>query len=272
MKNGTRALIINADDFGMSQKNVNNIQDCYSNGVVSSISMFAAMPASEYGHSKLKAFCTQGVGVHLSFSCGTPFFPQAEIATLLNEKRQFYTSFELKSHLKNINPLELKREFKAQIQAVQSKTKVTHLDNHRTDIYFRPELFEVVFELAVEYNLPIRLPFDDAFDKAAAEYFAKLLGADSNFVFELGKSYVKKCSDLNIIRPNYFMQPQFKSLGLEKTLDLLKSLPLGVTEICAHPGDRPIEHQLWNHKEVKKLIIDQEIRLINFSELKDFTA
>ena len=62
---------------------------------------------------------------------------------------------------------EVRRECRAQVErAILWGFDVTHLSGHLDTLLLRPEFFDVVLELAVDYRLPMRLPTGGAEDSA----------------------------------------------------------------------------------------------------------
>lgn len=265
-----RAVIINADDFGIDARNVDEILDLKKNGLVSSISMFAAMPGSIYGITSLKKNGISDVGVHLSFSCGKPFRSRSEISSLLDCNGSFFSSKELKNKLHKLAPAELKLEFSTQIDSLASEFKVTHLDNHRPEIYFRPELFDIVIELAAERNLPLRLPFDDRFNRETAAHMANLFAVNHDYAFEIGTRYRSKCVDMRVRHTNYYFQPDLASKSITEMEAMLAGLPIGVSEICTHPGENKEEALIWRERSLRELLRAQNIDLIGYPQLQEF--
>ncbi len=122
---------------------------------------------------------------------------------------------------------EVRRECRAQIErAIWWGFDVSHLDSHLDALHMRPEFFDVELELAVEFNLPLRLP------STATE-------ARAGFPFR------RLAADAGVFTPDYVIDiedPTAASLELA-----MHQLASGVTELRLRPAiDTPELRSLYN--------------------------
>lgn len=232
-------LIINADDFGMSEGVVDSILSLASRGVVTSTTLMATAPAFDYAIKSLNRSGLIGrlsVGIHLDATTGKPILEAETIPSLIGSDGLFIQRIERDS-TRSIVPEELYREFKAQIErTITSGLRPTHLDNHHNWIYFDSRLFEVLVQLAGEYGLPIRFPFANMSEARSARIAAKLKMPPADLkqaihdTNRLVAKYEIKTPDTFWIEFTSFDRT---SQALE---DFISNLPHGIHELCIHPG------------------------------------
>jgi hypothetical protein len=112
----------------------------------------------------------------------------------------------------------VRRECRAQIErAIYWGFDVSHLSAHLGALDFRPEFFDVALELAVEFNLPLRLPSASA-EAQAGFPFRALAAAEG------------------VVSPDHLLRlPRAQST--RRALDRLLSDPRpGVTEVVLRPA------------------------------------
>ncbi len=143
-------LIVNADDFGLSQGVNQGIIKAYVNGIVTSTTLFVNMPYTKEAVELAKRFPNLGVGVHLNVTIGKPL---TNCPSLVDENGYFKKSN--KDEL--LNKDELYQEWKAQIDKALSllDRMPSHLDSHH-HIHRNPAYVDIVKRLSKEYNLPVR--------------------------------------------------------------------------------------------------------------------
>ena len=146
-------LVINADDFGLSNSVNEGIVYCYKNGLVSSTSMMTNTPYTEAAVKLAKENKITNIGVHLNLTYGHSVLPQDEVPSLVDERGIFHYVCMLGYHTQYV---DAKKELRAQIEKFLSfGLKPTHLDHHH---YFNeiPNILKAYLELAKEYDLPVR--------------------------------------------------------------------------------------------------------------------
>ncbi|WP_242161723.1 chitin disaccharide deacetylase [Bacillus cereus group sp. BfR-BA-01522] len=178
-------LIVNADDFDLSEGTNYGIIHGHINGIVNSTTMMMNMPAVEHAVRLANEYPSLGVGVHLVLTAGKPLL--TNVPSLVDEKTGLFHKQSIVREEK-FNPKEVEREWTAQIEKFLSfGLRFTHLDSHH-HIHSLPLLHDVMKRLAAKYNVPVRrcegeravFPFSDVFfcDFYSAgvqkDYFLKL--------------------------------------------------------------------------------------------------
>ncbi len=151
-----KRLIVNADDFGMTDGVSIGILHAHADGIVTSTTTMMNMPSVNFAFRLSKDFPNLGIGIHLVLTAGRPLVDGASSFTDSNGnfiKLHAYPN----SQPKHINLNELYTEWKAQIELFieLAGKKPTHIDSHH-HVHLIPELQEVGIRLAKEYDLPIR--------------------------------------------------------------------------------------------------------------------
>lgn len=145
-------LIVNADDFGLSNGVNHGIIDSYLYGIVNSTTMMMNMDGTEHAIQLAKRYPKLRVGIHLVITCGKPL--AQNVPSLVDDNGGFKSNSSL-------NPLdisleELEKEWTAQIDRfIKSGLKPTHLDSHH-HVHTLKELVPVVKSLSNKYGLPVR--------------------------------------------------------------------------------------------------------------------
>ena len=159
-----KKFILNADDFGMSEAYNRAVLEGYESGILKSTSLTANGEAFEEACEKVIPACPDlGVGIHLNIIEGKSLCP--DLDQLTDNQGNFNNSFGALL-LKSLNPNnkafmeQIEKEFRAQIEKVMSRTKVTHIDSH-VHTHSIPKIFELTAKLAKEYGIKqIRTQFE----------------------------------------------------------------------------------------------------------------
>ncbi len=126
-------LIVNADDCGMSRGITDAIVLAHRYGFLTSTSLMANMPASEYAVSRLATVPRLGVGLHLNICAGRPILPAHEVPTLVGATGRFHPPAVMIRRLWawRVSGREIEAEFRAQIRWARDRgISPTHADSH----------------------------------------------------------------------------------------------------------------------------------------------
>jgi predicted glycoside hydrolase/deacetylase ChbG (UPF0249 family) len=247
-----KKIIINADDFGLTESTNQGIVAAYSNGLLTSTSLMACGGAFQHAVNLAKKHDIKNVGVHLVLDEETPVAENSLIPSLINPQNKFHGRGSLLLRLlfyRNLSLKEVEIEFRAQIKrCLDSGIKPTHIDGHG-HVHVYPRIVDVVISLAKEFSIEkIRIPYEPF----------SFVGKKTKPGQYLKKSIVSFFSLMNRER---FMKAGFKSpdhfFGLsysgrvdeELLADILRKTPDdAVTEIMTHPGlASPKDFQPYAH-------------------------
>ena len=159
-----KKFILNADDFGMSAAFNQAVLEGYQAGILKSASLVANGDAFDEACKNVIPACPDlGVGIHLNIIEGKSLC--LNLDKLTDDEGNFNNSFG-QLLLKSINHKDdsfmeqLEKEFRAQIEEVMKRTKVTHIDSH-VHTHSIPRIFELVCSLAKEYGIKqVRTQFE----------------------------------------------------------------------------------------------------------------
>jgi predicted glycoside hydrolase/deacetylase ChbG (UPF0249 family) len=214
-----RLLIINADDFGMCHATNAAILRAITEGVVCSTTLMAPCPWAAQALRLLAAHPEIPFGVHLTAIGDNmnyrwrPLACRDKVPSLVDETGYFYNFDRMDGFFAQVRLDELELEFRAQIETVLAAgLRPTHLDWHSLRINRKPEVFEVMFRLAREYGLALRVRERPLIEKV------QRLGLPAN--------------DYDFL-DSYLLDTTGK---LAQYTQLLRELPAGLSEWAVHPG------------------------------------
>ncbi len=127
-------VIVNADDFGLSRGICGAVLAAHEDGILTSVSLMANQPASEYAIELLRQMPHLGVGVHLNLTAGMPVSPSCEVPSLLDTSGRFLTLAALSRRLWSfgVSSADIETEFRAQIRWLKARDVVIdHADSHQ---------------------------------------------------------------------------------------------------------------------------------------------
>ncbi len=159
-----KRVIINADDFGLSEAVNSAVDRAHTEGVLTSATIMANMPAADEAVKIAKKLPGLGVGVHLNLSEGKPLSKDSSVDCLLNSNGEFGLSpFKLSvlSIAGHKVRSAIRTELAAQIQWVLDNSLTpTHLDSHN-HIHTLPTIYPIVCDLGRRFEIPaVRYTFE----------------------------------------------------------------------------------------------------------------
>lgn len=275
MKN---TLIVNADDFGITESITKGILSGIDNGIISDTSLMANGEAFNSAVSAFKERGIRHVGMHFSIVDGeSPLAAKEDVSVLLKDGVFPISAKPLHLFLKTfLVSRQIKRavqcEFKAQIQKIHNAGLiVSHLDSHQ-HIHTFYGISDVLVDMCVQYKIPfIRVPTSQSKD------FTSLL-------FRLFSFRLKRLAEINNVTPvkavGYDTTGINTKLTIRNNIHQIKSYE--VAELMVHPGfsdARTLEKyghwrctdwegELSALEEVKIEKSRDEIQLISYAEYK----
>lgn len=247
------ALIVNADDFGLTNGVSRGIIEAHRRGIVSSTTLLVNRPLHEGLLVELRT-SGLGVGLHLNLTLGSPISPPAEVPSLVDGGGKFLR--DAGRLVDVVTPEEAALELRAQVAMfvrVMGRTP-THLDSHHHVGRHSPVL-ECVLDLAEELGIPVRS--QDALVRGAAR--SREIRTPDHFFGESGP------------------EPYWSR---ERVLTQLEALPEGSSEFMTHPGyfdeelawsrygeQREVELRGLTDPAAREMITALGIRLCHFGDL-----
>jgi predicted glycoside hydrolase/deacetylase ChbG (UPF0249 family) len=287
---GARAIIINADDFGMCHAANTAIVDLLAGGRIDSTTVMVPCSWSPEALAFAASHTDLDVGVHLVLTSEWARYrwrPLTGIATSLVDAAGFFPT-EVAAVEQAASEADVAAEISAQLQAaLDAGVDVTHLDNHMGSVYglvTGRDFLRPVFELAARNGLPFRLPrsMDGVGEDAALQ--AKLDGAaaaaDALGVVIIDRLWSHPFGLLGEGTPDEETYEQVR----DGFIALLRAVPAGVTEIYLHPmvdddelraavdfsaAKRGYELRLLTDPAVLQAIDDEALVRIGWRDLRD---
>ena len=269
-----KLLIINGDDTGMCHAANTATIDSLERGLMTSATIMVPCPWFTEIARYATANPEKDFGIHL---CHTsewqvyrwgPVAPREKVPGLVDNEGYLWRSVpEVYQHA---TPGEALIEARAQVRkALDAGIDVTHLDTHMGALNYDPRYVQVYLQLAMEFNLPLRMPSQDT---AARFGFT-----------DLRKQFAAK----GIVFPDYLIYDELdeEKEGVKQFwVKILRNLKSGVTELFIHaakPTDelrhvtnswktRSEEYETFtNDADIRQLGKDLGIIRIGYRPLRD---
>jgi predicted glycoside hydrolase/deacetylase ChbG (UPF0249 family) len=269
----TRYLIVNSDDYGMSEGVNRGILEGHHNGIVTSTTVMINMPAAQAGlHEALRSAPKLGLGLHFNLSFGKPV--SSNVPSLVTDGGRFVSSYdELMGKIASFEADDLERELTAQFERFIALTgrAPDHFDAHHGSTYFHPAAYAVMIRLAQEHHLPIRWHGEMEMGHIATNADGQLAARLQAVIARYGQPR----------QPDHFLNPIFSFDSLERTEPLkagLRKVPEGYSEMLVHVGytegldeaytfQREQELAAVTDPSVRALVQSEGIQLVTFADL-----
>lgn len=240
-------LIINGDDFGMSDDINQGILEAHAFGTLSSASLLVNMSGYENALQLAREVPTLGIGLHFNLTEGQSISSAEMIPTLVNKDGTF--SRRSDQWIDEEIEFELSNQY---TKMLSTGFTPTHLDSHHHIHIENPSVYYVMKRFAHRRDIPLRL-----------------------------NPRVKDTLDHPRSTDFLILDTYSTSDGVSRLMSHLVGLREGTTEIMTHPG-YPMEsllitpadhdsrgwefHNLMDPR-IKQVIYEQEIQLIHFEHL-----
>jgi predicted glycoside hydrolase/deacetylase ChbG (UPF0249 family) len=136
------AIIINADDFGISRATNEAVRDLALRGTISSTSILVNMQHVEDIRGIVAAAPKLGVGLHLNLSQGSPVAGASRVPTLVGPNGEFHPARVLarRALLGQVSLAEVKLEVREQVARARELvgSRLDHWDSHQGAHRFEP--------------------------------------------------------------------------------------------------------------------------------------
>jgi predicted glycoside hydrolase/deacetylase ChbG (UPF0249 family) len=277
-------LIIHADDAGMSHSVNRATMEAMEEGFVSSASIMVPCPwfseFAEYARTHLD----KDYGIHLTLNSEWrhyrwgPVAPREKVPTLVDQDGYLWDN--VAQVLANAKADEVNLELRAQIdRALRFGVPLSHLDTHMGALFSRPDLIEVYAQLAHDYDLPI-LFLREPGPRLAREYPA-LSSKGRDVVRQLD---VHRLPVLNNVFQFYDNDPHDQRRATY--LEMLRNLPLGVSEVIIHCGYdnaelqaitssaslRDSDRRIFVDPAIRREVEQLDIQVITWKQFHQMTA
>ena len=280
-----KRIIINADDFGLCDGVNKAVAQAHTDGVLTSATIMANMPAANEAVEIAKQLPNLGVGVHLTLNEGRPVSKDTCVHCLLNGDGQFAYSpskLSLLSIARHKIRNAIRTELAAQIQwAIDNGLSPTHLDSHK-HIHSFPAIFSIVCDLARQFEIcAIRFTLEpkqlSAKPWPLSSKGGKIRAAIVRIMAKINKmqnsSFLKSDVLLGIAHTGKIDVNFFKAVALYNST--------ATAEVMTHPGfidgldqektrllnQRKIELEALCDARTKQYFEDAKIKLVHYGQL-----
>ena len=291
---GMPRLIVNADDFGLTEGVNRAIAEAHCQGIVTSATLMANAGAFEGAVRLAYALPKLSVGCHVMLVDGAHVLESSKIPTLVAKQghgERFHESlsaFARRALMGRLREDEIEAEATAQIRKLQTRgVAVSHLDTHKHTHMF-PVVHRPLLRAARACGIPaLRNPFSPRvlLSLRALRQRPRLwkrhlqvrglrrLEADFlRAVAEAGMATTKGC--LGVVATGALDLPLFESI--------VKSIPEGTWEFVCHPGysdldldkvktrlrkSREEELKVLTSREARSILEQRQVALISYREL-----
>jgi chitin disaccharide deacetylase len=262
-----RLLIINADDFGMCHAINVGILRALTDGIVTSTTLMVPCPWVLEAVRLLADHPEIAFGIHLTAIGESatyrwrPLTCPDDVRSLVDESGYLYPFDRMAELLAGLELDELELEFRAQIEWVLGAgLRPTHLDWHSLRFNGAPEIFELMFRLAREYGLALRVRERALIERVQCEH---LPVNDDDFLDSFSIDTAGK---------------------LATYARLLRELPEGLSEWAVHPGVageellaingdgadvRQADLDCMVSQSIRELVRHEGITLLSYEPLQD---
>ncbi len=271
-----RYLVINADDFGMTNGTNSGIVQAIVEGMATDTSILACGGAFDDAVRLARENGIKEAGAHLSLTEVRPL--------VLRRKIKNYAALAINLFFGRLSEDEVRSEFRAQLDRIRSAgVEITHLDSHE-NIHILPRIQRIFAQLAAEYKIPaMRLLREEGISGAVtpARAYRSLV---SRYFSGKNESVLDKAGLFHPGRVLGFLDSGRLSENL--LLAMLRTLKDGVTELIAHPGflsPELVENYSWHincedelyaltSPRVRRIIDEKKIKLVSYKEAADIGA
>ncbi len=264
----SRRLIVNADDFGLSDEVNEAVILAYRRGILTSCSLMSSGKAFDSAVRLARENPGLAVGIHVTSVDGKCVLRPREISHLVDGHGNFLGSpatLSLKYFFCKRARKELLKEVEAQFEKfLGSGIECSHIDSH-CHMHVNPAVFSVVAELGKRYGVKtMRVPDDDFF--AAASFVQKPAAtAGYALVFKLLAGSMKRRLRSRGFKfaSRVYGNLLTGSMSKEYVLSVLDALPAGMSEIYFHPalpaGSAQGDRRRMQQARELSLLLDPEI-------------
>jgi predicted glycoside hydrolase/deacetylase ChbG (UPF0249 family) len=277
-------LVVNADDFGVSERVNAGIVQAHRQGIVTATSLMAAGRAFAHAVRLLPSAPALDVGVHLTLVAEAPLL--GGDSSLIGSDGRFPAgagALALRWWAGKVHRADVAAEWTAQIERVLDHgIRVSHLDSHQ-HVHILPGLFDLTRELAARYAIPfVRVPVENlraggppSLHGANRRLGATLLRA----LWRIGRiTGTARTGCRSLIFLGFYDGGRLDEKRLRRLLARLR--PGGAYELMCHPGFTPEEPDIrnWAYRHEMELsaltsasirseIAARRIRLCRFKDL-----
>jgi predicted glycoside hydrolase/deacetylase ChbG (UPF0249 family) len=230
-----RYLVVNADDFGLSESVNAGTARAHEHGIVTAATMMVRGHAAQEAADYARRTPSLSVGLHV------------DLAEWEYQDGQWHARYTV---VDSADEDAVREEVNRQLASFRTLLgrDPSHLDSHQ-HVHREPPVAGVLRRLGAKLGVPVR-------------HQAKDIAYRGDFYGQTGRG-----------------DPYPAAITVEALLQVLRTLPPGVTELGCHPGladaeldnvyrdERPVEVEVLCDPRVRTMVDDVGIRLVSFDDL-----
>ena len=278
-----KALIVNADDFGISREVNTAVIKAHREGILTSASLMVAEAQAEAAARLARENPDLDIGLHAVVCKGSSVRPAGELSGLVDAQGRFPENpvvAGLRWYFDKQLRAKLETELRAQVERhLELVGCLNHIDGH-LNFHVHPVVADILVALAVEYKVPclrlprervlttLRLRRDNAARKAVeAVIFRSLSRRTWNMMRKHGLKSTNALFGLH----------QSGHLDEDYIAAIIDRLREGTTELYFHPamdiGETPpspsaqVEVEILTSPRIRDSLAKREVVLTNFAKL-----
>ena len=151
-----KKIIINADDFGLTESVNQAIINIFKRSNLNSTTLMVNMPGTEHAVGLAKENPGLKVGLHF---CITEGVALTGASTLTDKSGNFISRSDLliRILLRRVNSTDIQKEFLAQLEKFESfGISISHIDSHQ-HLHMTPQVFNAIVPIVEKHGLPMRI-------------------------------------------------------------------------------------------------------------------
>jgi hopanoid biosynthesis associated protein HpnK len=272
---GSRRLIVNADDFGLSSSVNAAVIRAHREGILTSASLMVNEPGFEEAVTLARENPRLGVGLHLTFLFGHSALPSEKIPGLVNDNREFGNS-PAGAGFRYFFQRGLREQLRAEIHAQFDKFRATwlpldHVNGH-LHLHLHPTIFSILMKDVDKLGIDrVRLTVDPFwFNSRLASghwIYRAFHAAVHHILSRRARPALERCG----IRHTRVVFGLLQNARVDEdyVTRLLARLPPGDSELYSHPSLDDFKHEFEAllSPRARRQIQDFGIQLIRYQDL-----
>jgi predicted glycoside hydrolase/deacetylase ChbG (UPF0249 family) len=246
-----KRLIVNADDYGLTEGVSRAILRAHADGIVTSTSVLALGPGFATSAGWLADHSDLGTGAHLAaVGEDPPLLSAREVPTLVDRRgrlRLSWRQFLPLAAARRIDPDDLRRELTAQMEAlVGAGLVIDHLDTHQ-NLHLWPMVRDVVIDVGEAFGVTVIRVTRSAARSVVGRTVARLAGDLERRLDDRGWRYAAVSTGLD--EAGHLDTPAMVA-ALDRLSTEVDALGGGAAELATHPGepdDRDLVRYRWDY-------------------------
>ncbi len=239
-----KALIITADDFGLSLPVNDAVERAHREGILSAASLMVGAPAVDDAVARARTLPSLGVGLHLTLLDGHPVLPPDQVPGLIGADRRF-SSDPLRFGVALYFSPELRRQADAEITAQFERFRATglrmdHVNGHQ-HFHMHPVVASAIARIAPRFGSPpVRVPLEP-FGPSCRANRDRALGRLASWVFYFAQTrrLRRRLAAARLASNDHLFGLNDSGAMVEdRILRLIEHLPDGISEFYCHPATR----------------------------------